>query len=269
MVRDESAGAEQDEKETNESRQILESIVNPKIQLDPWLDQLIETIGLSEAGRGRGETVGRGISVVRNLARIPDLVRHPDLHHSEVMWRYPRLRADCQTVRIRLAKITELISSSKADPPSMKVYAHCQTAYGLALIMATILNSILRAFDPCGTSLAEDSASFVHEILTLAERASPFRPLTAGYIPLCLTIGWAATDDLSRKVDIERYLAEYQSDLADVRWLEGAIWLKAQYGSWRRKSSTPFPGNALDRCGVDADAIICEPKKTNSSCDVQ
>lgn len=254
------------------SWQILESIINPKIQLNPWLDKLIETIESSEAGRGRGETVGQGISVVRNLARIPDFVRHPDLYLTEVMWRYPRLRADCQTVRIRLAKMTELISSSKADSPIMKVYAHCQAAYGLALTMATILNSILRAFDPCGTSLVEDSASFVDEILTLAERASSFRPLTAGYIPLCLTVGWAATDDPARKVDIERCLTEYQTGLADARWLEGAIWLKAQYGSWCRKSSTPVPGNALDSCGVDGDAIIRKPKTTkhaNSSCDVQ
>lgn len=188
------------------------------------------------------------------------MVRHPTLYLSEVQWRYPRLRADCQTVRIRLAKMTELVSSSKVDPATMKIYVHGQTAYGLALAMATILNGILRAFDPCGTSLDEDSANFVHEIIALAERASPFRPLAASYIPLCLTTAWAATDDISRKGDIEKYLAEYRSDLADARWLESAIWLKAQYGSWRRKSLTPSPQNPLHSCEVDANALIREPK---------
>jgi hypothetical protein len=154
----------------------------------------------------------------------------------------------------------------------MKVYAHCQAAYGLVLTLATILNSILRAFDPCGISLAEDSASFVHEIITLAYRASQFRPLGASYIPLCLMTGWAATDDISKKADIEKHLAEYQTDLAEARWLEGAIWLKAQYGSQRLKFSTSFPENPPDSCDVDDNAIIREPKAAmhaNGSCDFQ
>lgn len=141
----------------------------------------------------------------------------------------------------------------------MKVYAYCQTAYGFILTLATILNSILRAFDPCGISLAEDSASFVHEIITLAERASQFRPLGASYIPLCLMTGWAATNDISKKADIEKLLAEYQTDLAGARWLESAIWLRAQYERQRLKFSTSFAENSLNICDDDA----------NSSCDVQ
>jgi hypothetical protein len=127
------------------------------------------------------------------------------------------------------------------------------------LTLATILNSILRAFDPCGISLAEDSASFVHEIITLAYRASQFRPLGASYIPLCLMTGWAATNDISKQADIEKLLTEYQTDLAGARWLEGAIWLKAQYESQLLKFSTSFLEESLDSCEDDA----------NGSCDVQ
>ena len=171
----------------------------------------------------------------------------------------------------------------------MKMYAQCQAAYGAALAMATILNSILRAFelDHCGTSLAEDSASFVDEIIILAERASPFRPLAASHVPVCLTAGWAATDDHRRKVEIEKYLAEYETDFAISRWLEGAIWLKSQYGRYRRRKSltmTPFPDENQDFLDnsrvVDANngIIIREPNATaamqpasnsSSSCDVQ
>lgn len=232
----------------------------------------MERVESERIARGHGESVGEGTSMIRNLARIPDFVRHPALYLSEVKLSYPRLRADCQTVRIRLAKTMELVSSGNFDSPTMRMYANCQAAYGIALSMATILNSIWRAFDPCDTSLVEDSASLVHEIITLAERASPFRPLTAGYIPFCLTIGWAATDDPSRKFEIEKYLAEYQTDLGDARWLEGAVWLKAQYGSWRRESPASFAKNTLDSCEADANAIIREPKAArhaNSSCDVQ
>lgn len=224
--------------------QIFESIVNPKIQLNPWLDKLLETIG--------SERAEKSISMIRSLARIPDFIRHPALYLSEINSSYPRVKADCQTVRLRLAKTTELISSGKFDPSTMKMYAHSQTAYSFMLAMATILNSILRAFDPRGTSLAEDSASNVYEIITLAERASPFRPLAASYIPLLLTTGWAATDDVAIKAEIEKYFAEYQTDLADARWLEGAIWLKAQYGSWRRKSLMPVSDNPLNSCEAEA-----------------
>ena len=248
--------------ETDETWQILESIMNPKIQLNPWLDKLIEIIASQRAAQGQSETVGRGIPMIRLLARIPGFIQHPQLHLSEVKWRYPRLKADCHTVRTGLAKMTELIASPQADLSTVKTYAHCQTAYGLALSMATILNSILHAFDPCDISFAEDSVTFVHEIITLAERASQFRPLAASYIPVCLATGWAATDDPSRKAKIESYLVEYQTDLADARWFEGAIWLKARYESWRRSSMTPASANAL----------ICEPRaaaQANSSCDVQ
>lgn len=248
-------------RETDESWQILESIMNPKIQLNPWLDKLIDVIASQRAAQGQSEIVGRGIPMIRMLGRIPDFIQHPQLYLSEVKWRYPRLKADCQSVRTALAMMTELIASPQADPSTMKTYAHCQTAYGLALSMATILNSILRAFDPRGISFAEDSATFVHEIITLAERASQFRPLAASYIPVCLATGWAAIDDPSKKAKIESYLADYQTDLADARWLEGAIWLKAQYGSWRQRSMTPSSTNALMR----------EPRavQANSSCDVQ
>jgi hypothetical protein len=246
----------------------LESIVNPKIQLNPWLPKLIETLGSRRAVQGDGES---GVKRIQSLARIPDFVRHPALHLYEIRLSYSKLRADWQTMRIRLLKMTELVSSSsKVDAPTMKVYAHSQTGYGFVLALATILNSILRAFDPPdGTSLAEDSASIVHEIITLAERASPFRPLTASYIPICLTTAWAATDDISKRVELEKRLAEHQSDLADAQWLEGAVWLKAQYGSWRRKSSTLFPENNP----LDLDSIIREPTTAkpanNSSCGVQ
>lgn len=265
---------EQDRKkqETDESWQILESIINPRIQLNPWLDKLIDTIASQRTAQGQSEMVGQGIPMIRILARIPDFVQHPRLYLSEVDWRYPRLKADCETVRTRLAKMTELISSPEADPQSMKMYAHCQTAYGLALSMATILNSILRAFDQRGISLAEDSAGFVHEIITLAGRASRFRPLAASYIPVCLATGWAATDDLSRQAEMEGYLAEYQTDLADAQWLEGAIWLKARYGSWRRKPLTPLPNNPVDICGADSNAITRQEKAAmhgEGSCGVQ
>lgn len=248
--------------ETDEGWQILESIMNPKIQLNPCLDKLIAIIASQRAARGQDETVGRSIPMIRIVARIPDFIQHPQLYLSEVKWRYPRLKADCQIVRTSLAKMAELISSPEADLSTIKTYAHCQTAYGLALSMATILNGILPAFDPRDTSLVEDSASFVDEIVILTEQASRFRPLAASYIPVCLATGWAATDDPSRKAEIESHLAEYQTDLADARWLEGAMWLKAQYGGWRWTSMMPSSTTAL----------IHEPRvaaQAESSCDVQ
>jgi hypothetical protein len=240
--------------------------------LNPWFDKLIGAVGPENPVEGHGESAGEGIFMVRSLARIPDFVRHPELHLSEVKSSYPRLRADCQKVNLRLAKTTELISSGKVDPSTMKVYAHCQTAYSFVLTLATILNSILRAFDPRDISLADDSASFVHEIITLAERASQFRPLGASHIPLCLMTGWAATDDTSKQADIEKHITNYQTDLAETRWLERAVWLKAQYGSQRLKISTSFPKNSLDSCEADASAIIHEPKAAvhaSGPCDVQ
>jgi hypothetical protein len=226
------------------------------------------------SAKGHGETGVEGISLIRSLARIPDFVRHPEIHLAEIRSSYPRLRTQCQMVDLRLAKMTELISSGKVqvDQPMLKVYAHCQTAYSFVLSLSSILNGILRAFEPYDISLAEDSATFVDEIIILAERASQFRPLGASHVSLSLMIAWAATDDLSQKCDLERLIAAYQTDLAESGLLDGAVWLKARYQRQQLKSLRTFPKNTLESCNIGGYAIIRESEAAlhpKDSCDVQ
>lgn len=110
--------------------------------------------------------------------------------------------------------------------PVMRLYAGLQTAYCLLLALALILNGILRAYEPHDTIIVGESARFADEIITLAHKLSERRPLGASYIPVCLTPVWATTDDPLKQAEVEKMLAEYQTDFAQAKWIDIAIWTK-------------------------------------------
>ena len=224
----------------------------------------------------KGETPIHSLTL-RSLAKIPAFVRHPELHLVELKLAYQRMQADLEKLCLRMTKATGLTSSGFIRTPSlpsttMRLYTHYQAAYGLLLALAMIYNGMLRAFDPYDIPLIQESESFSNEIITLAEHVSPYRPLGASYIPLCLVAAWAATDDTSRRAHVEKILAEYQTDFTQMKWMEGAIWLKTKFESQRLKLSTSHFDKPLESCGKTANATSVVPTEgmaTSESCCIQ
>ena len=144
------------------------------------------------------------------------------------------LRLDAQQVRRRLDQCAETVLVSFS---SSEVARHCriQTAYAILSTLAVLLNGLLRAFDPWNASLMSESVFLCDEITAQAERASCYRPVGAGYIPLCLVVAWAASDNLVQLARIEAILSEYQSDFAEVPWMSRAIWLASTLDSHRTR----------------------------------
>lgn len=92
--------------------------------------------------------------------------------------------------------------------------AYCQRAYGIGLLIVTILNWLLRALThPIETrELLAEATILISETLELAEQAKQYRPLAAGYIVTLLTASWvAATNDHERLV-IMTVLDDYRQD---------------------------------------------------------
>lgn len=170
---------------------------------------------------------------LRNMAQIPNFVREPEQHLVEMRFAYKQIQVDVQKLRRRLVKVAELPTSTG------RLHSTCLAAHGLLLCEALIVNAVLRAFNPYDSSLIEDSASFSNETVTLAEEASQYRPIGASHVPLCLIVAWAATDDMSRRVEIERVLADYQADFMVARWLDSAFLLDSQFQDLRRRIWTP------------------------------
>jgi hypothetical protein len=103
-----------------------------------------------------------------------------------------------------------------------------------------MLNGILCVYEPLNLSLAEESATFVDEVINLAENASQYRPLGSSSMPLCLVAALAATDDVMKQERLDKLLAEYQTDFASARWLDMAFLLRAKMGNPRLDISAAY-----------------------------
>lgn len=219
---------------------IIESVFNPKIQLNPELLELTETYGPPRP-IDRDDRIPIQSLKLKSLAKMPDFVRNPELHLVEIKFSYQQVRAELPKLGQRLAKMVEPTSLGVIQAfsvPIVRLYAHLQSAYGILLALAIILNGMLRAYNPHDSHLGEESGSFVNEVMTLAENVLQHRPLGGSYIPICLVPAWAATDDTSKRAELEKLLLEYQTDFAHEGWMDWAAWLKNKYESLRLKVLT-------------------------------
>ncbi|KAJ5786979.1 hypothetical protein N7457_001969 [Penicillium paradoxum] len=92
---------------------------------------------------------------------------------------------------------------------------------------------LLRIFDPGNGALMSEAVFFCDEITMQAELASSYRPVGSAYVPLCLVVAWAASENLVQSARIEAILGEYQTDFADIPWISRAIWLASTLDSHR------------------------------------
>jgi hypothetical protein len=250
---------------------ILERFFNPKILLKTEFWEQTRLYGPSPRPvDGVDDNVHIPIESVKlhNLAKFPDFIRDPEFHFFEIKTAYQELRADSIRLRKHLTKLSErtcvgITSVLSLPSPRQRLHVRYQATYSVLLTMATILNGILRAFEPHDLILAEESVTFPNEIMALAEQASPYRPLGSSYMPLCLIAAWAVTNDLPRRVGMEKMLAEYQKDFASANWMEYAIWLRHRLETLHTKLSllrleTVFEGcDIISSAGADnAEEII-------------
>ena len=229
----------------NNLRQILWSMINPKVRLNAWLLKQADTYGPPRpiANRKHGDEENLVISslTLSNLAKLPDFVRYPEQLLFDMQLTYEQQRIDIQRLRQRLAKMGELPPAHEigrfSPPVSQKTLIYLyHTAYVLLLTLALILNGLLRALDIPDDALQEESMMFSSEVAIIAELMSQYRPLGAGYIPTCLTAAWAATSDPLKQSKIEAMMLDYQTDFAGARWMDGAIWLKSRCEALRLKT---------------------------------
>ncbi|KAI9794436.1 MAG: hypothetical protein M1816_005506 [Peltula sp. TS41687] len=78
--------------------QILESVVNPKIQLNSWLWKLIETYAPPRPFKCDEDSPIHSIQL-QGLAKIPDFIRDPEQHLFEIQSAYQQMRADAPKLR--------------------------------------------------------------------------------------------------------------------------------------------------------------------------
>ncbi|KAJ5150408.1 uncharacterized protein N7500_010597 [Penicillium coprophilum] len=202
---------------------ILDGIVKPCIKMDSEFWELISSFK-RRLSASRDSNRPQSTTELHHLAMFPEFVLNPDLHLAEIAKRYMQLRLDANQVKQYLDQSAEftLVSFSSSE---VARHSRIQAAYAMLCTLAVLLNSLLRVFDPWNASLMSEAAFLCDEITIQAELASCYRPVGAGYIPLCLVVAWAASDNPIQLTRIEGILSEYQSDFADVPWMSRAVWL--------------------------------------------
>ena len=163
----------------------------------------------------------------------------------EVQPAYDQVVLDREKLRQILVGMSSSNQSSNPDPDSpnfafTKMYTQYQSAYGLLLGLALVLNSILRAFDPFNVTLGEEAAQFSAETIALAEEVAKYRPLGSSYMPTCLTAAWVAMEGTSQQVQIEALLKDWQADFAETDWISIARWLKRTFERRALRSLSPM-----------------------------
>jgi hypothetical protein len=200
-----------------DSTQIVESIGNPKIQLNPWLQGITEH--RDKANPFESLKLG-------NLAKISDFINFPEANLVQMRFIYQSMGNEMLKVRQFLAQIMA------QDVPDRAMHSRYQTIYGIQLTFALILNTQLRAFSINDfLTLVAESKTLVTETIVLAEDATQYRPLGASGIPLCLVCAWAGTNETPVRMRVEEILAEYQQDFAIARWMDMAVWMEQKLKS--------------------------------------
>lgn len=175
----------------------------------------------------------------RTLAKITEYINHPEPHREEIIEIYKQMKLDSRKLR----QIVEGIAGSGDDPsfprPGPGVNLHRElrdfsTAYGIILTLMMALNGILNAIDPDDISLNDDAIVIGSDIIQLAEEVSNYRPLGASYIPLCLTVAWAAIEEGKKRAEVEALICDYQRDFIQTRWMDMACWWKTKFEIHRR-----------------------------------
>lgn len=201
-----------------------------KIQLDRWLPSWPKHLGPAR----RAATQNSSITSLDpgNIAEASALLADTTQRVPEVRTTLEELRADCAKMKRLLSSIDAVVpGDTPATPyadPVIAQYVRYQGAYSTLLWMTITFNAVLRAYEPCDQFLVAESVVLVDEATALAEVASKYRPLGSSFIPLCLVYAHAATDDVTKRAQVEKVLAEYQLDFPCTDWLNIAAILRAE-----------------------------------------
>lgn len=219
--------------------QVMESIFDPWLELEPWFYKLINQWQVQELG---GDLVDRPQHqndadhgpieslFLRNLTKLAPMIREPRKHLVQALSANQSIRADLQGLSLRIHRasrnLNTRISTHLSDPPPrLRLLVVYQTAYGILLSIAILLNTVLRAYADFDPLLVSEGSWLPAQVLILAEQVSKYRPLGAAYMLLPLMVAWAATTDVEQRSQLEVHLSDWQTDF-EADYLTGACWIQ-------------------------------------------
>ncbi|KAH6876374.1 hypothetical protein B0T10DRAFT_497905 [Thelonectria olida] len=222
---------------------IMESVVNPRIKLNPWFHKMLDRFRGPDGPphpdyqriKRLNPDVFSSISL-RSLSRYPAYFKDPIANHLDIFSSYHLLRIDCQKLQRKCTHVTDKDLATRPGFTYVRVQHGLRVAYNIALTLALLLNTILQQFDPSDTSLVNESKSCINEIIRQAEEAYDLRPLGSSHVPISLTTAWAVSKDETLKDHMTRLMLEYQTDFgSSCDWVKMGGWWKLTLDKLHRK----------------------------------
>ncbi|KAH8883231.1 hypothetical protein GQ53DRAFT_664395 [Thozetella sp. PMI_491] len=223
---------------------IMESLGNPRIQLEPWLSQLLKRYDLNR------EAMPFQSMRLESLGKIPTYLRQPTAHVDDMAQHYRELMSDLAKLRIGM----DALAGASPSPPTTNIFSAVQTLYGFGLSMAICANAFLRIFFPVSSVLEMEWWSLYNDITMVGRQAMGFRPLGATYVPIMLTSVWSTTSDLNVKAEMEAQVNIYQPDFPGLRWMKYAVIFEDALEDTRRKVE----------CWRDVNGIVADERITGA-----
>ncbi|EED17351.1 conserved hypothetical protein [Talaromyces stipitatus ATCC 10500] len=208
---------------------LFEGFFNEKIELDP--QQWTFLVGNElDAKLPEGQ-------LMQYLAHVPNILRRARAATGER--EIAILRAETKPMYEASQKLLLQLQGNWArGPPSdpnntlkiVVLHAYYQRAYGIGLLIVTILNWVLHAFTPPfdAIELIADSTSLVTQTLELAKLACIYRPLGSGYILILLSASWLIASNDNEKLTVNIMLEDYRRDfplrdtdslMTELKWM--------------------------------------------------
>jgi hypothetical protein len=200
--------------------QVFESIFNPEVQLNPWVKDwvmemekpLVEPGDEGTKNNGKPQ-VGRIMSC---LVRLPEFMRYnPEILY-EIQENYAAVQGTSKMIHEKFVEAAAAMKNPSAVLSTlqisrmivkilpMRLHAFYQRTYAILLAVEILLNGILRAYTPDDHILEEENNRLTRTIIDLSLEGSIWKPIGAGWVPVCLISAWGSTMDPMRKKQIEK-----------------------------------------------------------------
>jgi hypothetical protein len=162
------------------------------------------------------------------LVRLPDFILWNPALQTEIRENYDAVKGTCDILR---EKMDEAAAAMKdpSSPQTMvmnisatratlhvaprRLHAFYQKAYAVFRAVAILLNGILRVYEPHDDALERENADMGHELINLSLEGSIWKPIGAGWVPVCLICAWGATTDPMRRARMEKIWNDCWSEI--------------------------------------------------------
>ncbi|KAI5458986.1 hypothetical protein BGZ63DRAFT_269631 [Mariannaea sp. PMI_226] len=252
---------------------VMESIINPRIELFPWFNKILEKFREPDGPPHPDYETVKILNpdifsslTMTNLARFPGYLTDPVGNHLDLLSAYHMLRIDSQKLLRKCSQITELDMMIRPGMSYERIQHGMRVAYNMTLALGLILNTLLQEFDPSDTSLATDSQGCIDEIIRDAEQAGKYRPLGSSHVGLALSMAWAVCDDVELKAYMMSLLVDYNTDFTCSDWVKMAHWWKMKLSRVRRTIAEHLLGPGIVNPWPTPES---EPEMVHGNCSSQ